>query len=270
MTASSPFQVDSMGGSKETSEASPPKVKGSEPPKRRPRVSALIQVFKGDGLDTSIFLIGRSDHFAADAYAGLQSNSLEGTYSPEVTGGYWRIDLICDEPEPLVLPVPCELLEAHVPLELPVPADVEPKCYDTRPPTTKDDEDSLSLPLELTKPPSQWPAVKEQTAEPSPQLTQLRPRMNRMITAVAKPLPVPLELPVPPSPVPDTVPGSGAASGPEGAAEPSAPFAGVGVVPGSGATPLHCISGSRYSPPLILYCAFYLYSSRDLICVFSF
>ena len=43
--------------------------------------------------------------------------------------------------------------------------------------------------------------------------------------------------PTPASPAPDTVPGSGAASGPEGAAEPSAPLAGVGVVPGSGATP---------------------------------
>ena len=38
-------------------------------------------------------------------------------------------------------------------------------------------------------------------------------------------------------PAPDTVPGSGASSGPEGAVEPSAPSAGVGVVPGSGATP---------------------------------
>ena len=33
------------------------------------------------------------------------------------------------------------------------------------------------------------------------------------------------------------MPGSGAVSGPEGAAEPSTPFAGVGVVPGYGATP---------------------------------
>ena len=74
--------------------------------------------------------------------------------------------------------------------------------------------------------------------------------------------------PTPASPAPDTVPGSGAASGPEGAAEPSAPFAGVGVVPGSGATPLHCISGSRYSPTLIFIVRFF-YTAQESSFAFS-
>ena len=56
------------------------------------------------------------------------------------------------------------------------------------------------------------------------------------------------------SPAPDTVPGSGAVSGPEGAAEPSALFAGVGVVPGSGAIPTPApprpgaVPGSQIAP----------------------
>ena len=57
--------------------------------------------------------------------------------------------------------------------------------------------------------------------------------------------------PTPASPAPDTVPGSGAASGAEGAAEPSAPFAGVCVVWRSTRFRSYtdsCISGSCCMP----------------------
>ena len=50
--------------------------------------------------------------------------------------------------------------------------------------------------------------------------------------------------------------------------QPSAPFAGVGVVPGSGATPLHCISGSRYSPTLIFIVRFF-YTAQESSFAFS-